>query len=113
RVLGLPDSIAPSFATDFPLLMRGRGATEAAIERTSDLFRTLFADPALKEIVITPLGAGTVRQIAQGDRGAHVLYRQMRFPVKQVSPEFVRNALAELQLLNGALQPAAAAWRYR
>jgi hypothetical protein len=106
RVLGLPDTIAPSFASDFPLLMRGRGATEAAIEHTSDLFRTLFADPALKEIVITPRGAGTVRQIAEGDRGAHVLYRQMRFPVKQVSRELVRNALAELRLLNAALDPS-------
>ena len=105
RVLGLPNSIAPSFTTDFPLLMRGRGVTEAAIQRTSGLFRTLFADPALKEIVITPRGAGSVRRIAEGDRGAHVLYRQMRFPVKQVSPEFVRNALAELRQLNDALEP--------
>jgi len=108
RVLGLPDMIAPSFATDFPLLMRGRGVTEAAIERTSGLFSALFADPSLKEIVITPRGAGTVRQIAEGDRGAHVLYRQMRFPVSQVSPEFVRNALAELRLLNDVLEPPAA-----
>ena len=108
RVLGLPDTIAPSFAVDFPLLMRGRGATEAAIQRTSGLFRTLFADPELKEILITPRGAGTVRRIAEGDRGAHVLYRQMRFPVTQVSPEFVRNALAELHLLNEALEPSPA-----
>lgn len=108
RVLGLPDTIAPSFATDFPLLMRGRGVSEAVIERTSGLFRTLFSDPALKEIVITPRGAGSVRQIAEGDRGAHVLYRQMRFPVSQVSPDFVRNALAELRLLNDALEPSAA-----
>ena len=105
RVLGLPDTIAPSFAVDFPLLMRGRGATEAASPRTSGLFRTLFADPELKEIVITPRGAGSVRRIAEGDRGAHVLYRQMRFPVSQVSPEFVRHALAELRLLNDALEP--------
>lgn len=109
RVLGLPESIVPSFATDFPLLMRGRGVTEAAIERTSGLFRTLFADPALKEIVITPRGAGSVRRIAEGERGAHVLYRQMRFPVSQVSPEFVRNALAELRLLNDALESEPAA----
>lgn len=105
RVLGLPDMIAPSFKTDFPLLMRGRGVTEAAVERTSGLFRTLFADPALKEIMITPRGAGSVRRIAEGDRGAHILYRQMRFPVKQVSAEFVRNALAELRLLNDVLEP--------
>jgi hypothetical protein len=108
RVLGLPDMITPSFATDFPLLMRGRDVTEAAIERTSGLFRTLFSDPALKEIVITPRGAGTVRRIAEGDRGAHVLYRQMRFPVSQVSPDFVRNALDELRLLDNALEPSAA-----
>ena len=106
RVLGLPDTIAPPFAAEFPLLMRGRGATDAALQRTSGLIRTLFADPTLKEIVITPRGAGTVRQIAEGDRGAHVLYRQMRFPVKQVSKEFVRNALAELRLLNAALDPS-------
>lgn len=106
RVLGLPETIAPPFAAEFPMLMRGRGATDAALQRTSGLIRTLFADPALKEIVITPRGAGTVRQIAEGDRGAHVLYRQMRFPVKQVSREFVRNALAELRLLNAALDPS-------
>ena len=105
RVLGLPDTIAPSFTADFPLLMRGRGATEAAMQRTRDLFRTLFTDPNLKEVVITPRGVGSVRRIAEGDRGAHVLYRQMRFPVRQVSPEFVRNALAELRLLNDALEP--------
>ncbi len=57
--------------------------------------------------MITPRGAGSVRRIAEGDRGAHILYRQMRFPVKQVSPEFVRNALAELRLLNDALEPSA------
>jgi hypothetical protein len=108
RVLGLPDTIVPSFATEFPMLMRGRGATEAALQRTSGLFHTLFADPALKEIVITPRGAGTVRQIGEGDRGAHVLYRQMRFPVKQVSKEFVRNALAEARLLNAALDSSPA-----
>lgn len=108
RVLGLPDTITPSFTADFPLLMRGRGVTEAALQRTSGLFRTLFADPALKEIVITPRGAGSVRRIAEGDRGAHVLYRQMRFPVSQVSPDFVRNALAELRLLDGALEPQTA-----
>ena len=106
RVLGLPDTITPPFTAEFPLLMRGRGATDAALQRTSGLFHTLFADPTLKEIVITPRGAGTVRQIAEGDRGAHVLYRQMRFPVKQISQEFVRNALAELSELNAALDPS-------
>lgn len=104
RVLELPDSIAPTFGADFPLLMRGRNVSEAALQRTSGLFRSLFSDPTLKEVVITPRGAGMVRQIAEGDRGAHVLYRQIRFPVVQVSSELVRGALQELHLLNGILQ---------
>jgi hypothetical protein len=104
RVLGLPDMIAPPFTADFPLLMRGRDATDAVVERTSGLFRKLFADPALKEVVITPRGAGLVRRIAEGERGAHVLYRQMRFAVEQVPPELVRTALSELRLLEGALE---------
>jgi hypothetical protein len=103
RVLGLPDTIAPPFTADFSLLARGRDVTAATIERTSGLFRTLFSDPALKEAIITPRGAGLVRQIAEGDRGAHVLYRQMRFPVSQVPADMVRNALTELRLLNDAL----------
>lgn len=107
RVLGLPDTIAPPFAADFSLLARGRDVTSATVERTSGLFRTLFSDPGLKEAIITPRGAGLVRQIAEGDRGAHVLYRQMRFPVSQVPAEMVRNALAELRLLNDALDDEA------
>ncbi len=106
RVLGLPDTVTPPFKADFPMLMRGKGVSEAALRRTSALFHTLFADPALKEAVITPRGTGLVRQIAEGDRGAHILYRQMRFPVAQVSPDIVRNALAELRLLDEALEPA-------
>ena len=31
RVLGLPDTITPPFKAEFPLLMRGRGATDAAL----------------------------------------------------------------------------------
>jgi hypothetical protein len=103
RVLGLPDTIVPPFSADFSLLARGRGVTAATVEKTGALFRTLFADPTLKEAVITPRGAGIVRRIAEGDRGAHVLYRQMRFPVASVPADLVRTALAELKLLNEAL----------
>ncbi|MEW9807386.1 hypothetical protein [Mesorhizobium marinum] len=106
RVLGLPDTIAPSFSSDMPLLMRGSDVTDDAVQRTSGLFRTLLSDPGLKEIVITPRGAGLVRQIAEGDRGAHVLYRQIRFPVEQVPADLVRNALDELRLLNDVLDAA-------
>lgn len=106
RVLALPDTIQPTFKVDFPLLMRGRDVTEAAMQRTSGLFRTLLADPLLKEVVITSRGAELVRQIAEGDRGAHILYRQMRFPITRVPCELVRNGLAELDLLDDVLQVA-------
>jgi len=105
RVLCLPDTLTPTFASDIPMLMRGGRATEEALQLTSNLFRTLFADPTLKEAVITPRGSGIVRQIAEGDRGAHILYRQMRFPISQVSPDLVRNALGELRMLNDVLRP--------
>lgn len=108
RVLELPETVAPTFPADFPMLMRGRDVTEAVTERTSGLFRTLFADPTLKEVVITPRGCGMVRQVAEGDRGAHVLYRQIRFPVSRVPGEMVRKALAELDLIGRtlAVEPA-------
>lgn len=102
-VLGLPDAVSPTFKADFSMLMRGRDVTDAAALKTSGLFSALFSDPALKEALIAPHGAGIVRQVAEGDLGAHVFYRQMRFPVTQVPAALVRKALAELELLHGAL----------
>ena len=32
RVLGLPDTLTPTFAADFPMLMRGGRATEEALQ---------------------------------------------------------------------------------
>ncbi|MBL8582216.1 MAG: hypothetical protein JNL61_08325 [Rhizobiaceae bacterium] len=104
RVQGLPDTIVPTFPLDFPFLMRGRDATDAQVRRAGGPLRALFSDPQVKEAVITPRGAGLVRQIAEGERGAHILYRQMRFPVEQVPVELARKALAELQMLNSALE---------
>lgn len=100
RVLALPETLRPSFAADFPLLMRGRDVTEATMATSGGLFERLFTDPTLKEVVATPHGCGLVRQIAQGERGAHLLYRQMRFPVAQVPAALVSKALAELDVLD-------------
>lgn len=102
-VHGLPDWIPPSILTELPLLMRGRGATQRDVERMSPIFGRLFSDPGLKEAAVTPRGVRIVRQIAQGERGAHMLYRQLRFPMQEVSPDLVRKALAEAELLNAVL----------
>jgi hypothetical protein len=99
----LPDWIAPPFRAEIPLLMRGRDASGSDVEQTSAVFARLFSDPGLKEAAVTPRGVRLVRQIAQGERGAHMVYRQIRFPVLQVSPDLVRKALEEAELLNTAL----------
>jgi hypothetical protein len=99
----LPEQIKPP-PTASPLLMRGDGrATAGEIERASRMFRKLFADPALKEAVIAPRGTRLVRQASQGDRGAHLLLRQARFPIERVEADLLRRALGELQALSATL----------
>ena len=90
--------------TDASLLMRGDGtATLWQAERISALFRNLFADPQVKEAVVTPRGTRIIRQAAQGEPGAHLLLRQIKFPVTAISPDLVKLALAEAKALGEAL----------
>jgi hypothetical protein len=99
----MPEQMTPPH-TGAPLLMRGDGsATTSEIERVSLMFRKLFADPAVKEAVIAPRGTRLVRQASQGGRGAHVLLRQARFPIRTVSADLVSCALDDLQALSEAL----------
>lgn len=96
--------------TDASLLMRGDGrATSWQVERVSTLFRQLFADPKVKEAVVTPRGTRIIRQAAQGERGAHLLLRQIRFPITTISPDLVSKAVAEASALSKALAGRGAA----
>lgn len=99
----MPEWMTPP-ATGASLLMRGDGrATEWQIERISTMFRGLFADPSVKEAVISPRGARVIRQAAQGERGAHLLLRQIRFPVTAISADLVGKAIAEAAALSRTL----------
>jgi hypothetical protein len=99
----LPQWIEPP-QTDTPLLMRGDGsASGMQIARAAAMFQDLFSDPAVKEAAITPRGVRLIRQAAQGDRGAHLLLRQTRFPVTEISPELVCTAIAEAEALSETL----------
>lgn len=99
----MPDWMAPP-ETEASLLMRGDGrATAWQAERVSALFRNLFADPTVKEAVITPGGTRIIRQAAQGEPGAHKVLRQARFPLTVIPPELVRAALAEAEALSAVL----------
>jgi len=90
--------------TEASLLMRGDGrATAWQVERVSALFRSLFADPKVKEAVITPRGTRIIRQAAQGEPGAHKVLRQVRFPLTAIPVELVRQAIAEAETLSALL----------
>ncbi|WP_448112237.1 hypothetical protein [Mesorhizobium amorphae] len=99
----LPEWLPPP-RTDTSMLMRGDGtATATEVERSGSIFSALFRNPAVKEAVITAKGVRLIRQAAEGDRGAHLLLRQVRFPVEAISPDLLRTAIAEAQLLSEAL----------
>jgi hypothetical protein len=105
-VHNMPEQFMPP-QTDVPLLMRGDGGiTATQIQRASSMFRKLFADPTVKEAVIAPRGTRLVRQACQGDRGAHLVMRQARFPIKTVGVDLVQRALDELQALSETLAMA-------
>jgi hypothetical protein len=99
----MPEWLTPP-ETGASLLMRGDGrATALQIENVVAVFRSLFADPALKEAVISPRGTRVIRQAAQGERGAHLLLRQIRFPITAISPDLVSKAIAEAAALSKTL----------
>jgi hypothetical protein len=99
----MPEWMTPP-QTETSLLMRGDGgATAWQAERVSALFRSMFADPQVKEAVITPRGTRVIRQAAQGDPGAHKVLRQARFPLAAVPSELVSLAIAEAETLSALL----------
>jgi hypothetical protein len=102
----LPEWIAPPDC-DLPLLVRGRSATAADAARAGAVLRSLFADREVKEAVATPRGVRIVRRVAEGDRGAHLLLRQIRFPVDTVSADLIRTAVADAEALADALTDTA------
>ncbi|WP_432288723.1 hypothetical protein SLT36_29945 (plasmid) [Aminobacter sp. BA135] len=99
----MPEWLSPP-PTDASLLMRGDGqATAWQVERVSALFRSLFADPKVKEAVITPRGTRIIRQAAQGEPGAHKVLRQVRFPLTAIPADLVALAIAEAKTLSALL----------
>lgn len=103
----LPEWMMPP-ETGTSLLMRGDGqATPSQVENVSAVFTRLFADPTVKEAVVTPGGARLIRQAAQGDRGMHLLLRQTRFLLASIPPDLVRTAISEAVMLSAVLTESA------
>lgn len=102
-VHGFQEWIAPP-QTEAALLMRGDAdVSPRDIERAGALFQGLFSDPTVKEAAITPRAARLIRQVGQGDRGAHLLLRQVRFPNQVITFDLIRTAIAELEALSEVL----------
>lgn len=105
--LELPMRIEPPAGLPLDVLVRGDGpAAERLCHQLAPVLSRLLADPRCKEITLTPKGVRIVRQVAEGQRGEHLLLRQVVFGDVMVErPAFVATLsdLAELASHRGAL----------
>ncbi|HEV7253021.1 MAG TPA: hypothetical protein VGN97_07950 [Mesorhizobium sp.] len=99
---GLPDWAPPP--EGLPLLLRCKGASQDELASAAAAFGRLFADPRLKEAAATPRGVVVIRQVSEGDRGAHLLLRQARFAPEPVPAEAIARAWDDALLLEAALR---------
>lgn len=108
----LPDRLeSPSARPD--LLIRGAGRLGPEQNRRcfAELPR-LFSDPQLKEAVVCPGGVRVVRQVAEGERGEHLLLRQAYFPNASISAAMVTRCIDDADALRAAMDgPAKSAMR--
>jgi hypothetical protein len=109
RIDELPERIEPPPGLESSIMIRGNapfGAIDA--DGAGEALRLLFTDARVKEIMVTPKGVRIVRQASQGERGAHLLLRQVRFPIEVVQPELIRTAIDEADAMREALDWAGA-----
>jgi hypothetical protein len=86
------------------ILVRGDGtATPMQAGRVLRHFSALFADPLVKEAVISPNGTRIMRQAAEGERAAHLFLRQARFPIASVLAEDIQAVIAMASELSAVL----------
>ncbi|WP_426127508.1 hypothetical protein [Pararhizobium sp. PWRC1-1] len=105
-VHGLPEWMTPP-KTGISLLMRGDGcATREHESLFGDHVQRLFADPRVKEAVITPTIARIVYQASQGGRAAHMFLRQAQFSLETVPAETIKQAIALAESLSAVLSGA-------
>ena len=77
------------------LLMRGDGHATARQEADAGRhFQRLFADPKVKEAVITAKTTRLIYQASQGERAAHMFLRQARFSVATIPAATIVQAIA-------------------
>lgn len=80
----------------------GGTATPAGIEPLRDALSNLFTDARLKEVSALPSGCRLVYQMAEGDRGSHLIGRQARFKASLPS-HIITRLLTELARLQAQM----------
>jgi hypothetical protein len=102
-VHGFPEWMEPP-ETGVSLLMRGDGRASAEQSvAVGKHFQKLFADPKVKEAVITSKATRVIYQASQGGRAAHMLLRQAQFPLDTVPADAIEHAIALALGLSGVL----------
>ncbi|WP_342643381.1 hypothetical protein [Rhodoligotrophos ferricapiens] len=100
-VHAMPSRFDPPPPLDPALLIRGGSETDIrAVRMAAPLLAGLFADPKVKEAVVAPSGVRIIRQVAQGDRAAHVVLRQARYEIARVPRDLIHRSLAEADALS-------------
>ena len=78
--LDLPRRIEPPAGLPLDVLIRGSGPmAEALCHELAPVLTKLLSDKRVKEVTLTPKGVRIVRQVAEGQRGEHLLLRQAVF----------------------------------
>src|SRR5262245_27354889 len=93
-LLEMPEGVETSL-----LLRCSNDFTGPVAEHLGRAVIRLFDDRQIKEIVSTPRFTRIVRQACEGERDAHLLLRQSRFAIVEVSPELIDRAVAAADLL--------------
>jgi hypothetical protein len=72
------------------------------LNRLKDILMDAITDPTIKEAVISPGATRVVVQVAQGQRSAHLLFRQARFNVNTVPADVIRHGISVAAMLRTA-----------
>lgn len=109
RVLKFPERLGvPGLEA---LHLRGERRYAASdLERIGGVLGSIFHDPQMKEIAATPRGVRVVRQVSEGERGAHLLLRQARFADGRPSPDILARSIADADALREALDRVGPEW---
>lgn len=85
-------------------LIRGQGpASRMTLQRIERAAANILSDAKVKEIAVTQRGARIVYQLAEGQRGQHLLLRQSDFQDARLEPELLERLIADLQNIASAL----------